>query len=170
MGVDKATLEIHGETFAARAARVLADVCSPVIEVGSGVSGLPVVCEEPRGSGPLVALLAGADALRASGPVLLLACDLPFVEAPLLRLLAGWPGDGTVVPVSGERRQYVCARYGRATLVEAHTRLAHGDSSLRAVADADCEQLTEAQWQPVAPAHAFADVDTPEDFLRLGLA
>jgi molybdopterin-guanine dinucleotide biosynthesis protein A len=170
MGVDKATLEINGETLAARAARVLTEVCEPVVEVGPGVTMLASVREEPRGSGPLVALVAGADALRASGPVFLLACDLPFVEPSLVRLLAEWPGDHTVVPLSGERRQYACARYSLASLVAASRLIAEGSISLRAVADVDCEDVTEAQWQRVASARALADVDTPDDLTRLGLA
>ena len=65
MGVDKARIVVNGETLAARSARVLASVCDPVVEVGSGVSGLPAVQEEPSGAGPLVAMLAGVGALGA---------------------------------------------------------------------------------------------------------
>ena len=39
LGRDKATLMYQGETLAVRAARVLSEVCDPVIEVGPGVSG-----------------------------------------------------------------------------------------------------------------------------------
>jgi len=105
MATDKARIVWQGETLAARAARVLAAVCEPVIEVGSGATALPCVCEDPPGSGPLAALLAGARALGSSGPVMLLACDLPFVEPPVLALLAGRPGDGSVVPVVDGRLQ-----------------------------------------------------------------
>jgi molybdenum cofactor guanylyltransferase len=169
LGVDKSTLVFEGETFAARAARVLRAVCNPVVEVGPGVSGLPSVREDPPGTGPLAALIAGAAALDSRGPVVLLACDLPFVEAPLLAMLAEWPGAGTVIPVSGRRPQYVCARYGRSSLAEAREWLSRGDASLRSAADRDAEFVDEAIWQRVAPAHALADVDTPGDAARLGL-
>src|SRR5690242_17474300 len=119
MGTDKARLVVDGETLAARGARVLADVCDPVIEVGPGVSGLPAIEEEPRGGGPLVALLAGRGALGNPRAVVLLACDLPFVEPALLRLLVDRPGWGTVVPVVEGRFQYACARYGAAAFDEA---------------------------------------------------
>ncbi|MCU1467162.1 MAG: molybdopterin-guanine dinucleotide biosynthesis protein, partial [Actinomycetia bacterium] len=113
MATDKASIVWRGETLAARAARVLASVCVPVVEVGFGVSGLPCMREDPPGAGPLAALVAGARSLSGKGgPVVLLACDLPFVEAPVLQLLAEWPGAPTVIPVVDGRLQYVCARYG----------------------------------------------------------
>jgi molybdenum cofactor guanylyltransferase len=170
MGTDKARLVVGGETFAARTARVLQEVCDPVIEVGPGVSGLPAVEEDPAGAGPLVALLAGVGALGNPRAVVLLACDLPFVEPALLRLLVEWPGWATVVPVVDGRFQYACARYGTAAFTEAAAALQTGVSSLRAVAGSDCEYLTEAQWGPVVPARAFADIDTPDDLERLGLS
>jgi molybdopterin-guanine dinucleotide biosynthesis protein A len=102
--------------------------------------------------------------------VLLLACDLPFVQAPLLRLLADWPGERTVIPVVGDRLQYACARYGAAALDGARARLGTGASSLRDACGVDCDYVDEAAWRTVASANALADVDTPGDLVRLGLA
>jgi len=170
MGTDKARLVVDGETLAARSARVLSSVCDPVVEVGPRVSGLPAVEEEPRGAGPLVALLAGVGALGNPRVAILLACDLPFVEPALLQLLVEWPGSGTVIPVVDGRFQYACARYGAAALDEARAVLRTGMSSLRAIAGADCEYLTESEWAGVASSRAFADVDTPDDWERLGLS
>jgi molybdenum cofactor guanylyltransferase len=170
MGSDKSQLVVNGETLAARGARVLSEVCDPVIEVGPSVSGLPAVREDPPGAGPLVALCAAVGALGNPRSVFLLACDMPFVEAPLLRLLADWPGTGTVIPVVDGRFQYACARYGGAALDEAVVALRSGESSLRGIAGADCEYVTAADWGHVATERSFADVDTPDDLERLGLA
>ncbi len=170
MGTDKARLVLNGETLAARSARVLAAACDPVIEVGPGVSDLPAIQEDPPGAGPLVALLAGVGALGNPRVVVLLACDLPFVEAPLLRLLVEWPGTGTVIPVVDGRSQYACARYGPAALDAAAFALRAGDASLRAISQSECEFLDQSHWGDVASARALADVDTPEDLERLGLA
>lgn len=170
MRTDKATIVWQGERLAERAARVLTEVCDPVIEVGSGAGGLRCVREEPPGSGPLAALVAGSRALHAAGPVLLLACDLPFVEPPVLRLIAGWPGTTTVIPRVDTQLQYVCARYSPDALDRAAVALANGERSLRAVAEIDFEEVSEDRWRGVGSPNAFADVDTPADLRRLGLS
>jgi molybdopterin-guanine dinucleotide biosynthesis protein A len=170
MATDKAAIVWRGETLATRAARVLAAACDPVIEVGSGASELHCVREDPPGSGPLAALLAGARAMEVRVPVVLLACDLPFVELPIVRLLADWPGTETVIPMVDGRLQYACARYGPDALQRAEAALLAGDNSLRAAAGDDHDELTELQWRAVGPANTFADVDTPADLRHLGLS
>jgi molybdopterin-guanine dinucleotide biosynthesis protein A len=178
MHTDKASIVWRGETLAARAGRVLGEVCTPVLEIGSGLSGLSSVREDPPGSGPLAALVAGARAIEgtgrspggSTGPILLLACDLPFVEAPVLRLIAGQPGSGSVVPRVSGRLQFACARYGRDVIERAKLALDAGERSLRAVVEGNCTELSEAEWALVGPANSFADVDTPEDLRRLGLS
>jgi molybdopterin-guanine dinucleotide biosynthesis protein A len=166
MGTAKATIELNGEPLAARAARVLTEVCDPVLEVGPGYTTLAAVREEPAGAGPLAALVAGAHALATDGPVVLLACDMPFVEPPLLQLLVDWPRARTVVPVTRGRMQYACARYGPAALDEATAMLQSGAASLRVACDSDCDYLPESTWRKVAPANALDDIDTPEDLAR----
>jgi molybdenum cofactor guanylyltransferase len=130
LGFDKATVMLGGETLAERAARVLGSVCSPVIEVGAGRTGLRCVREDPPGSGPLAALLAGADALRvdrAVDRVVLLGCDLVRIEPAVLRLLADWDGAATVVPIVAGRPQLVCARYGADAIAAGRRLLAAGE-------------------------------------------
>jgi molybdopterin-guanine dinucleotide biosynthesis protein len=160
---------VHGRRLADRAAEVLGGVCDPVVEVGSGVTDLPALREDPAGSGPLAGLVAGAAALgaAANSGLVLLACDLPWVDEALLGLLAGWAGRATVVPVAAGRVQPVCARYGPEALAEAAALLASGERSLRAVlARTEHDVVDESVWGAVAPAGAFADVDTPADLAR----
>ena len=170
LGVDKATLVVHGQRLADHAAEVLGAVCTQVVEVGPGVTHLPVCREDPIGSGPLAGLVAGAAALgsAASDGVVLLACDLPGVEVPLVRLVAEWPGRPTVIPLSDGEPQLVCARYGRAALEEAVGVLAAGGRSLRGLlARAEHDRIDAATWGAVARLDAFADVDTPTDLARV---
>jgi molybdenum cofactor guanylyltransferase len=172
MGFDKAELVVEGERLADRTARVLAAVCDPVLEVGPGLSTLPLVREGLPGSGPLAALVAGSRALRARGyeALLLLAVDLPFVEEPLLSLLAHRRGQGAVVPVAGGEPQPCCARYGPAALHAAEALVAGGERSLRALlAATPVERVEEPEWRAAAPAHALDDLDTPDDLARHGL-
>jgi molybdenum cofactor guanylyltransferase len=176
MGTDKGTLVVNGESLGARAARVLKAVCAPVVEVGDGVSGLPAVREVPSGGGPLAALVRGADAL-ATLPVVLLACDMPFVEPPLIEFFATYDGDGTVIARAEGRLQFGCARYGADAIAAARAALARGERSyVRTFEPEDDEagdvviEVVEPEvWQRIAPAHAFADVDTPDDLARFGL-
>jgi hypothetical protein len=72
------------------------------------------VREDPPGAGPLAALVAGVGALGESGgAVVLLACDLPFVEAPAAALLVGVAGHGHGDP-GGRRAVAVRVRAVRA--------------------------------------------------------
>lgn len=157
MGRDKASLVVNGETLAARAAGVLTAVCAPVVEVGPGLTGLPHVRESPPGSGPVAALIAGVNA-TGTLPVVLLACDMPNVSEAIVRMLADWPGKGTVVPVVDGHPQYACARYGG---VDARA------SALRDLVGDDAEMIDESVWSAYGPANAFEDVDTPDDLRRL---
>jgi molybdopterin-guanine dinucleotide biosynthesis protein A len=165
MGRDKAALVVAGETFAVRAARVLAAVCDPVIEAGPGASGLPWVREEPAGAGPLAALLAGVDALGTPGPVVCLACDLPLLDAAALRVVADWPGSGSAVPRVGDRLQYACARWSAAALAGGRAAYAAGERALAVLARVDTVEVDDPSL-----AAALADVDTPADLRRLGLS
>lgn len=173
MGADKAELRRAGERLADRAARVLLTACDPVLEVGPGRTSLPTVPESSPGEGPLMALTAGSDALRARGSmgaVLLLAVDLPMVEAPLLRWVAGQPGEGTVIPVAGGEPQPCCGRYGPDALAAAGELAASGERSLRALLrTVSVHFVDELEWGAVAPPGALDDADTPADAERLGL-
>jgi molybdopterin-guanine dinucleotide biosynthesis protein A len=156
MGQDKAAL------FAERLAALLSAVAAPVLEIGPGRTTLPALADP--GQGPLCALAAAP----AVGDALVLACDLPFVTAELLRFLADQPG--TAVPVVGGRMQPLCARYAAADLARAAAVVAGGGQSMRDLLHgADVAWLDEAAWGGVAEARHFADVDTPEDLARAGL-
>jgi molybdopterin-guanine dinucleotide biosynthesis protein A len=175
MGRDKAELVVAGERLADHAARVLQTVCDPVLEIGPGRSDLETVGDDESGAaavgaGPLAALVTGAGALRTrgyEGAVLLLAVDLPFVDARLLQLLVDHPADDSVVPVAGGMRQSCCARYAPAALTAAADLVEQGERAMHALLSAvPVVEITEPEWRAVAPADALADLDTPEDLAR----
>jgi molybdenum cofactor guanylyltransferase len=165
MGAPKATLMVEGEAIATRAARLLTARCDPVFEVGPGYTSLPTVEEDPPRQGPLAALVAGADALAGPGPLLLVACDLPFLSARLIDRLVDAPGAGAVVPVDREGiAQPVCARYSDAALDRARTLVAAGERSMRALL-----RDTEVTYLDDVDERDLTDVDTPEDAHRWGI-
>ncbi|MGH8987609.1 MAG: molybdenum cofactor biosynthesis protein MoaE [Acidimicrobiales bacterium] len=174
MGRDKATLEVGGVPLARRVAGALAAATSLAVEVGPGTSGLPSVREEPPGSGPLAAVVAGwAELVRRTGeklPAVVLACDLPWVTAELVSWLAGRPGGVSVVPLRDGVAQPLCARWGVADLERAGAQLAAGERSLRRVFGPDAALVTEGDVDERVGLRGAQDVDTPEDLTRLALA
>jgi len=173
MGRDKALLTIGGVTLAVRTAELLTLVAGTAIEVGPGVSGLPSFLESPRGEGPLVAVVAGVQALRDlghTGPALVVACDLPFLSERLLRLIIEWDAPGSVVPVVKGRAQPLCAKWSPQDLRDAQDYVDRGVRSLQHLSNqSGVVYLDESDWGAVVPEKQFCDVDCPEDLLRLGL-
>ncbi|HET6793978.1 MAG TPA: NTP transferase domain-containing protein [Acidimicrobiales bacterium] len=174
MGRDKAAIAVDGRPGAVRIAELLTRVADPAIEVGPGRSGLAAVTEEEPGGGPLAAVAAGAAELGRRGhrgPALLVACDLPRLHSLILGLLAGWPGDESVVPVVEGRPQWLCARVGVSALAGVGRQVAAGERRLAALFDlGPVELVDEHGWGGVAEASDFADIDEPSDLVRLGLA
>jgi molybdopterin-guanine dinucleotide biosynthesis protein A len=174
MGFDKASLVVGGVPLAAHLASMLAEVAAPVVEVGPGRSGAPWVQEDPPGSGPLVAVGAGYEALLQRGhrgPALVLACDLPRLDTALLGLVAGWPGTCSVVPVWAGRPQPLCARWSAEDLGAVGAMVAAGARSMRPLLErAGVVLVDEPLWSAVTGPESLADVDRPEDLERLGIS
>jgi len=173
MGFDKASIAIDGVPAAVRVARVMCSVVTPVVEVGPGRSGLVTVREEPPGSGPLAAVDAGARALEGAGhdgAALVVACDLPLLTETVLRMLAEWPGDSSVVPVVAGRPQPLCARWSGADLRSTAWLVDAGERSMRALLSRPgIVFLDESGWPGSVEAGALRDADTRADLDRLGL-
>jgi molybdopterin-guanine dinucleotide biosynthesis protein A len=173
LGTDKATLVVRGERLVDRSSRLLGEVCDPMLEVGPGYGECPSVRETPAGGGPLAALAAGTSALAVrgyEGAALVLAVDLPGIDATVLSWLAEHPAPATVVPIVDGVPQALCARYGADALGAVPALLAAGERSLRALLGVvPVHEAHVDEWGGVASASTFADVDTPEDAARAGI-
>jgi molybdopterin-guanine dinucleotide biosynthesis protein A len=174
LGQDKAALVLAGttESLAGRTARLLVSVAQPALEIGPGYSGLPSVVEDPPGTGPLVAVAAGAARLRAlgwAGPAIVVATDLPRLNPGFLVWLARYPSSRSVIPVIDGVPQTLCARYAPADLDLAVDLAATGRRALRDLLDRiDALLAGPSLWEAAAGnADALRDLDTPADLARL---
>ena len=127
-GVDKAELEVGGATLLGRAlaaVRGAADtvVVGPARDVPAGVTS---VQEQPPGGGPVAAIAAAlrAQPAQTADIAVVLACDMPFVDATAVErlvvdLVARPDADVVLYVDSDGRRQYLAAAYRRARLSDA---------------------------------------------------
>ena len=171
MGRDKAALPAFADgTLAERTGRLLEAHTSPCIELGPGRSGL--ASRPDPGGGPLLAL-AAADpfwaTLPGDGHVIVVATDLPRLTGSLLAWLAAHPAPEAVVPVDGERRQVLCARYPVAALRTAPEAVSTGATSMLAwVAGLAVHDAGPDEWSAAAgDPWVLRDADTPEDLAAL---
>lgn len=171
MGTDKATVPFCG--------RRMIDV---VVERLSGLTDRVVVCARERDAlepirvhvveddepfaGPLPALVAG---IRSAGTprVLAVACDMPFLNVPLLSELAARLDEETdaVVPVTEHGPQPLHAAYGDCAVEPLLAALAAGERSLRgALERLRVRWVGEEVWRALDPSgRSFRNVNTPAE-------
>ena len=169
MGVDKAAITLGGTTLLARAVARLAEVCDPVLiapgDTSTTVAGRQSVADAVRDAGPLGGIVA---ALRASPHPLLavVAVDLPWIDARLIRMLAALVGDCDVaVCETAGGVEPLHAVYSTTILGEAQAALAGPDRSLRRlIARTKARRLAESEWRAAGISEMFArNLNTPED-------
>ncbi|MER3397895.1 MAG: molybdenum cofactor guanylyltransferase [Chloroflexota bacterium] len=171
LGQDKALVEVGGESLLARVVGRLAQVCAEVLVVGR-VTGPPLpaparfVPDLIPGQAALGGLYTALSA-AACPLVIVVACDMPFVEPTLLRFLLGLFGDGVdaVVPLVGQEPQPLHAVYSRTCAAAAATQVATGDLKVaRLLQRLRVRYVAEAQLRVVDPElRSFFNINTPAD-------
>jgi molybdopterin-guanine dinucleotide biosynthesis protein A len=162
-GQAKPQLEVGGRTMLAAVLAAVADAERRVV-VGPrqpAPDDVVQVREQPPGGGPVAALRAGLPEV-ATDVVVLLAGDLPFLTAGLVReLRAGLTDDGVLVVDDAGRDQLLLGTWRTAALRSAVADAA-GPTSMRKV----LAPLTVRRFRPVLPPGTPApwlDCDTPAD-------
>jgi molybdopterin-guanine dinucleotide biosynthesis protein A len=83
LGQDKVELPVHGQSLLARTAGLAAQFCARVVVSGRDPADLDLdlawLPDDAPGQGPLGGILTGLT--RLGGPLLVLACDLPLLDA-----------------------------------------------------------------------------------------
>src|SRR5512139_675349 len=117
-GRDKSRIVIGGRTILARQLDVLQRLVPRTVIVANAPdsfadAGVPVLTDAVPGSGSLGGIYTAlAD---APGPVLVLACDMPFVTAPFLaRVIEAGQEADIAIPRGRDGYQPLCASYAPA--------------------------------------------------------
>ena len=117
-GRDKSRIVVGGRTILARQLEVLRRLVPRVVIVANDPeafadAGVPVLPDAVPGCGSLGGIYTALAA--AGGPVLVLACDMPFVtEAFLARVVAASRDVDVAIPRGRDGYQPLCASYGPA--------------------------------------------------------
>lgn len=135
-GVAKGLELVGGVRIVDRVLAALRDVTSDILLIGAApaigatLPGLRLVPDEAPGGGPLGGIVA---ALRAAGrDTLVVAWDMPFIEARHLRPLLGAGRDADAVVWEAEgRAEPLCALYRARTVSQLAGLLAAGERSPR---------------------------------------
>lgn len=177
-GSPKALARVGGVRLIERAVQAVAAAADCTVIVASeqepyGYLGLPVRGDERPDTGPLGGIHAAVRWARMDGfaAALVVACDMPFVPAGLLRELASHVGPAAVsVPASPSRRglEPLCAAYGTECLAAIESALDRGDRSVISFFEAVDVRILPLQavsrWGD--PSRLFYNVNRPQDRRR----
>lgn len=163
MGTDKASLVIDGVAMRDRVLNAVAAAGITTVVV-AGTDEVPDADGGAAGAqGPLAGVVGAWHTLQATepgfDPVVVLACDLPWLVADVIAELITASGDHShgAVAHDGERPQPLVAAYHPAALDEMTRRYHGGERSLRRCSvDWDLGVVK-------VDAQLVTDVDTPED-------
>lgn len=166
-GVDKPGLDVGGRTLLDRVLGAVGRAERVVVVGPERPTQREVVWtrEDPPGGGPAAALGAGLALVRAP-TVVVLAADLPFLDAATVDLLlaAARGRDGALLVDADGRDQVLTSAWARACLRERATGDLAGQPLRALLRGLDPVRLT-------APdPRAVQDVDTPADLARARVA
>jgi molybdopterin-guanine dinucleotide biosynthesis protein A len=173
-GRDKSALVVSGHTILERQIAELSQISSDVMIVGGAPSEVPAgvrhVADRVVGCGPLGGLHAALTEARGTATAIV-ACDMPYISAQLLRYLLALTTDADLVIPRTERGYHpLCAAYTRACLEPITRRLADGrlkltglldDVRVRVVDDEALEAFGD-------PERQLANVNTPDEYRSTG--
>lgn len=154
-GVNKALIEVEGRRILDRQLEVLLPLFDEVLLVVAGAAGwneprARVIVDRRPGMGPL----AGLEAALAEGDVFAVACDMPYLDADVVRQIAA--GPGTIVPRVEGVPQPLHARYSADTLPVVSRRLDEG--GLRMM---DLLEALDVTYVDFPPRRAFTNLNYP---------
>ncbi len=171
MGRDKALLQLGGQTLIERVLAAAHPLGYPRVIIGHPATyahlGLSVHPDHSPGLGPLGGLYTALSTI--STPVLLLACDLPFLTPAFLRHLVGRRGSHqAVVPYAATGLQPLCALYDPSCLAAVQAAVQAGQLGMRdLLRDLSLDVVRERDWRPYDERGLlFANLNAPAEYER----
>jgi molybdopterin-guanine dinucleotide biosynthesis protein A len=172
-GRSKALLEVGGRTILARQLEVLRALFAEVVVIAPDAApfasfGVPVVADRLAGRGAPGGVHAALGATRSTW-VFCLACDMPFVRAEAISLLAGHrEGARAVVPVRDGFLEPLFAFYSTALRDDFARALQSGSPSLAQLLQAArAVRVAQGELELVDPGcRSLQNVNTPADLAR----
>ena len=175
-GSDKACLRLHDRDIVEILAEECAKVCREVLVITDSGSKFPPrrrnlfreVADNYPESGPMGGLQAGLAAAKHD-VCLLMACDMPFLTAPLMRLFLDCAEDRELVlPKDGEDIEPMFGVYKKSLLPAVERLLAANRRSLlNLTCETDPLLLPQDVWQGAAGEDVFFNINYAEDYVRL---
>jgi molybdopterin-guanine dinucleotide biosynthesis protein A len=171
-GVDKGALHVGRGSIFERQLAALAGLTSEIVVIGGEPARFDryrvrVVSDRLPGSGALGGIYTALDETTASH-VLVIACDLPFVSAPVLSRLASLADEATdaVVPRTADGLQPLCAVYARRLKGRIRRRIESGHLKVQDLLGAiRVRELGPDEIASIDPTgRSFFNVNTPDDF------
>jgi len=170
-GRDKGSLVIEGRSIVERQIDALSRIAGDLLLVGGRPEtarrlGVRHATDLVPGCGPMGGIHAALSAATGAA-LLVVACDMPYVSAPLgARLLALTAGADLVVPYTERGYHPLCAAYTRACLEPIARRLAEGRLKLAdLVGDLRVRVVTVHELSAFGdPERLLANVNTPDEY------
>lgn len=174
-GEPKALARVGGERIADRAIRALREVVPRVVIVANdpetfGVLDLPMRPDLRPGLGALGGIYTAVRWAEEEGcrGALVVACDMPFLSAALLRrLVEGAVADGAILPESDSPRgmEPLCAFYGIGCRTAIEAALDRGDRAIISfLDDVDLRLVPRSEVGRLGdPRRMFLNVNTPAE-------
>ena len=171
MGRDKALLPLGGQLLIERVLAAARPLAYPGLIVGDpaayGHLGWPVLPDCRPGCGPLGGLYTALGTTAA--PVLLLACDLPFLTPAFLRYLVDRRGPHqAVVPHTAAGLQPLCALYEPSCMAAVKAAMQADQLGMRRLlSNLSLDLVREKDWRPY-DEHGllFANLNAPAEYQR----
>jgi molybdenum cofactor guanylyltransferase len=172
-GANKGALQIGHHTILDRQIALLRQVADPVFvvssrdDVGRDLAGVTIVPDAFHGAGPLGGIYSAITASPRQRTIVV-ACDMPFLTAKLLQLLARDTTAELVIPRSERGYEPLCAAWSAACAEPIRRRIERGAlTAALLVEELRVEEIGPDLLAACDPhGLLFVNVNTPHDYER----